>query len=174
LLPGIAYREGFGDLLAEGVYRVAMEIGPEALERAVYIREGIAPHVHDDRGMWGYLLGQIVSNFGSIEGFSPADMLAQADIGLEDPPERFTDPLGLADGHAKWARKYAFIDAAGTCFFTTVDLDVMREALSALSGLDLTDEDIMDGGWRHTTTLRLFNIEHGYKREQDKASPPDA
>lgn len=171
LLPKIAHREGIGDLLAEGVYRVATKIGPEALKRAVYLREGIAPHVHDDRGMWGYLMGQIISNFGSIEGFSPADMLAQADIGLEAPPERFTDPMGLADAQAKWARKYAFIDAAGTCFFTTVDLDVMTEALSALTGLNLTEKDITDGGWRHMTTLRLFNIKHGYKREQDKASP---
>jgi aldehyde:ferredoxin oxidoreductase len=171
LLPKIAHRDGFGDLLAEGVYRMAREIGPEALNRAVYIREGIAPHVHDDRGMWGYLLGQIVSNFGSIEGFSPADMIPQADIGLETPPERFTDPMGLADAQSKWARKYAFIDAAGTCFFTTIDLGEMTEAYNALTGLDVTPQDILDGGWRHMTTLRLFNIRHGYKREQDKASP---
>jgi aldehyde:ferredoxin oxidoreductase len=171
LLPKIAHREGFGDLLAEGVYRTAQKIGPEALKRAIYIREGIAPHVHDVRGMWGYLMGQVVSNFGSIEGFSPADMLPEADIGLETPPERFTDPLGLADAQAKWARKYAFVDAAGTCFFTTVALPGMVEALNALTGLDLTDADILEGGWRHITTLKLFNIRHGFKREQDTASP---
>jgi aldehyde:ferredoxin oxidoreductase len=171
LLPKIAHRDGFGDLLAEGVYRVAQKLGPEALKRAIYTHEGIAPHVHDVRGMWGYIMGQVVSNFGSIEGFSPADMLPQADIGVAVPPEMFKDPLGLADAQSKWARKYAFIDACGTCFFTTVDLPVMVDALNALTGLDLTADDIMKGGWRHITTLKLFNINHGFKREQDTVSP---
>ena len=52
LLHKIAKREGFGDVLAEGVKRSAQRIGGEALDIAVYSEKGHAPRGHDHRPRW--------------------------------------------------------------------------------------------------------------------------
>ena len=66
LLNMIAKREGFGNILAEGVMRAAESIGGDAPKFAAYYKRGIAPHVHDPRADWTMLLGTAVSDFGSF------------------------------------------------------------------------------------------------------------
>jgi aldehyde:ferredoxin oxidoreductase len=81
LMVKMAAREGIGAVLSEGVYRAAHQIGPEAVQKAVYTHQGLAPHVHDPRGLWGFLFGQAISNMGSIEGFTSMELIPEADLG---------------------------------------------------------------------------------------------
>ncbi len=59
LIEEIAYRRGFGDILAEGVMRASERIGGDARNFAVYIGRGFAPHVVDLRGMWSVMFAPI-------------------------------------------------------------------------------------------------------------------
>lgn len=170
LMKNIAHRKGVGDMLAEGVYRTAKNFGEESLDKAVYTHEGIAPHIHDPRGLWGYLFGQTISNMGSIEGFSPAELVPQPDLGMDEPVEKYKDPYELVEAQGEMAKKYYFVDNLGTCFFTSVDLSLMTEALEALTGMEYSKEEALKQGHRTMTSSRLFNISQGWSKEEDKAS----
>lgn len=170
LMPKIANREGFGRILAEGVYRMAQELGPEADRRAVYTHKGIAPHVHDPRGMWGYLISQAVSNFGSIEGMAPAELLPSPDLGLNEPVPMFVDPMGLVEAQCEMAKKGGFVESIGVCHFVCVELSRMVEALNALLGTNWSTKDVLEMGHRQITLLKLFNIKHGWTRDMDTIS----
>src|SRR4030042_2267393 len=64
MLRKIANRDGFGDVLAEGVMRAAQKIGGDAPKFAVYTHKGNAPHVQDGRGMWSIVFGMAISDMG--------------------------------------------------------------------------------------------------------------
>ncbi len=56
LIQMISHREGFGDVLAEGVKRASEKVGGEAAKCAVYTRKGASPRGHDHRGRWEEML----------------------------------------------------------------------------------------------------------------------
>ncbi len=170
LLTKIANKEGFGKTLSQGVYRASQEFGEEAVEKAVFTHSGIAPHIHDPRGLWGYLYGQVISNMGSIEGFGSSELIPQPDIGFEEPIEKYKDSMELVNTQDEMAKKYYFVDSLGICFFTSVDVPMMVEALNALTGFNYSDEDALKQGQRAMTALKLFNISQGWTREDDQAS----
>jgi aldehyde:ferredoxin oxidoreductase len=171
LMSQISKREGFGALLADGVYRMAQKIGPEADKKAMYTHRGLAPHVHDPRGMWGYLLGQVVSNFGSIEGMSPAEMVVEPDIGIYEPVEQYKDPMRLVEAQTDMSRFGGFIESSGICHFTRVGIPRMLDALNTLTGFNWDKQDLLDLGQRIAATTKLFNIRHGWTKEEDIVSP---
>ncbi|NLF77969.1 MAG: aldehyde ferredoxin oxidoreductase family protein, partial [Chloroflexi bacterium] len=59
-----AYREGFGDLLAEGCKRAAESIGRGTIEYAMQVKGQELP-AHEPRGKWGVALGYAVSPTGA-------------------------------------------------------------------------------------------------------------
>lgn len=171
LMPMIANRQGFGNLLAEGVYRTAQKLGPKAIGMAVYSHKGIAPHVHDPRGLWGFLFGQAISNFGSIGGFTTQELTNEADLGYPQPVPKYTEPVQLVDSQGILMAKYNFIDSLGVCFFTSaVELKLVADALTAITGVQWTREKMLDAGYRIETVLRIFNIRQGWTRDHDSIS----
>lgn len=68
LLHKIARRQGFGDVLAEGVMRAAQAIGGEAPAIGVYLLKGNAPRGHDHRVRWNEILDVATSNTGTMTG----------------------------------------------------------------------------------------------------------
>ncbi|HEU5196060.1 MAG TPA: aldehyde ferredoxin oxidoreductase N-terminal domain-containing protein, partial [Methylomirabilota bacterium] len=61
LIQMISKREGFGDLLAEGMKRAAEKLGGAAKESAVYTGKGAAPRGHDHRARWEEMLDTATS-----------------------------------------------------------------------------------------------------------------
>jgi aldehyde:ferredoxin oxidoreductase len=170
LLPKIARREGFGNVLAEGVMRAAQEIGGEAPEFAVYTKHGIAPHTHDPRGMWGIMFGQSVSDMGSIEGMVP-DLLPDPDIGYPTPIPPFS-PEGVPEGLSKGAPKRQFEDTLGVCMFLLgARLEIITDTVSAVTGWDFGPEEALEVGSRIVNLQRAFNLRHGLTPAQDCISP---
>ncbi len=172
LLNLTAEKRDFGANLAEGVYRLAEKIGPQAVNSAVYTHKGLAPHVHDPRGLWGFLFGQAISNMGSIEGWHTLELLPEPDLGYDQPIPKYEDPKALVIAQAKLAEKYYFVDSSGICYFTSsIPISLMVNALNALTGWNWTAADLLCHGRRVQTKLRLFNIRHGWTREHDTLSP---
>ena len=64
LLPRIARREGFGDLLAQGSLAAARKIGGDAVDAVVHVK-GLDLPMHDPRGYHGMGLAYMMSNRGA-------------------------------------------------------------------------------------------------------------
>jgi aldehyde:ferredoxin oxidoreductase len=170
LLRKTAHQEGIGKVLAEGVFRAAEWIGGDALSRAVYVKRGFAPHVHDNRARWGTLFTQAISNVGSQEGF---DMTQKADHEMDLKPTLFSPEL-LAITQAKTGPRRQFEDSLGLCQMTSRwegGLKMNIDFLNAVTGFNLNKEEALEIGERIVNLLRVFNVRNGLKVGDDSFSP---
>ena len=172
LLHKIAKRDGFGDVLAEGVMRAAEKIGGDAPKFAVYTHKGNAPHVHDPRGLWGIMLGQSVSDMGSF-GYGMGDVgdiLPDTGLGLLDAAMAFSEQI--PKDQAILSRRGQFVDCIGVCMFVAgPKLETIADTVGAVTGWDFTWREAADVGERVMNIMRAFNIRHGHTREHDCVSP---
>jgi aldehyde:ferredoxin oxidoreductase len=166
-----AYREGFGNTLALGSYRMAEKYGhPEV---AVTARRQEFPG-YDPRGSQGMGLLYATSNIGAshMEGD-----LAYAEVfGV---PEKL-DPL-TTDRKPELVKRFedafALIDSAGLCVFLSVryvfDKDVylwptrLTQLMNFTTGAGYTPAEIMTAAERIYNLERLFLIAAGSGKEDD-------
>lgn len=160
----MAYREGFGDQLAEGSYRLADSKGHPELSMSVKKQELPA---YDPRGVQGHGLNYVTSNRGGchVRGY----MISPEVLGV---PEKL-DPQEL-EGKPKWVMIFqdltAVIDSIGMCLFTSfaLGLDDYREIVNAGTQFDYTSESLLETGERIYNLERQFNLEAGILPEEDK------
>jgi len=166
LLHRIARREGFGDLLAEGIMRASRSLGGEAATLAIYTHKGNTPRGHDHRGRWFEMFDTSVSNTGTIEAGPP--VLPQ-ELGLkEGDPYKGEDVSTFV---AKTKGRMVFEDCLGTCrFCTRTELKLVTKALNAATGWDMGADEAMDVGRRAVNLLRAFNVRHGITTEGERPS----
>ncbi len=168
MLRKIAYRQGFGDVLAEGVMRAAQRIGGEAPQFAIHTMKGNTPRGHDHRVNWTMLFDTCVSQMSTDEGHS---VLRPEDLGLERLTTPFS-PEEVAKSNAQTKGAVQFEDTLGTCRFTTrTDLKLLAEALEAATGWEFSVNETMEVGKRIVNLLRAFNMRHGHTAEMDAPSP---
>ena len=168
LLNKIATREGIGDLLAEGVMRASQKIGGEAGDWAVYSLKGCTPRSHDHRGgRWAELFDTCLTNTSTLEatwsGIHPQ---------LVDLPT-VTDPFSyeeMSTLNAKFNGVRMFDDCLGTCRIASTDPKLQVECLNAVTGWELTLDDVFTIGRRVVNALRMFNIRHGMTKDQERPS----
>jgi len=167
LLGMLCRREGFGDLLAEGVKIASERVGGPGAECAVYTRKGATPRGHDHRAMWEEMLDTCTSSTGTIESawaVRPLELGLPAMIHPHDPdavPKRVAGLLG---------RRH-FEDSLGTCVFTTTTtLENLATALNAVTGWSYTRDDAMRLGRRTAALLRAFNLRCGIGPELEHPS----
>lgn len=174
MMNKIANREGFGDVLAEGVMRAADAIGGDAPNMAVYTHKGNAPHVHDDRGLWNIAFSMAVSDMGSI----PAGDMGDVGDLLDTIGDNFLDPDRAFDAdyvprsQAIMFRRGHFIDTLGICMFIAgVEFKLIAETLNAATGWDFTWQECAEVGERLLAMMRAYNIKHGLTRADNCLSP---
>ena len=163
LLYMTAYRQGFGDILAEGVMRASQMIGGDAAECAIYTLKGNAPRGHDHRTAWGELFDTTVSNTGTIETHRS----------LMDPKAGNTpgNPMETSTAVASTKGIMEFDDSLGTCRFNTqMNLELEAEAVTAATGWDFTAEEAKAVGLRVVNLMKAFNLRSGITRELDYPS----
>ena len=174
MMNKIARREGFGDVLAEGVMRAAQKIGGDAPKFAVYTHKGNAPHVHDDRGMWSILLSMAISDMGSIPSGDMGDVGDMMDlIGANalDPAQAFSEEF-VPKGQAINGRRGHFIDCLGVCMYVSgVTFQTVADVLSTVTGWNFTWQEAAEVGYRVMNLMRVFNLRHGLTREDNYVSP---
>jgi aldehyde:ferredoxin oxidoreductase len=174
LIRQIAYREGFGALLADGTLNAARKIGKGA-EKYVHEVKGKS---HPDR-ITSYIPTVIGFAF-STRGFCHLRASVFPHVKPEPGPPKFWD---YDPRYAKWCTDREHSNTAADCLeickFLT-DFEIMEpgkggvarmaELLSALSGLDFSEERL------HEVCDRVYNIErayltkHGIRRKDDR--PP--
>jgi len=174
LLHKIARRNGFGNVLAEGVMRAAQKIGGDAPKFAVYNKKGHAPHVQDHRGMWAMQFGMAMTDLGAGTAGDMGDMGDLADAlggAIMDPSLAFSAEA-VPKISCQLGRRGNFVDCLGVCMFVSgVQLKTLAETLSAVTGWDYTWLDCLHVGDRTANMMRLFNIRCGQTREHDWMSP---
>jgi aldehyde:ferredoxin oxidoreductase len=161
LVEQIAFREGVGDTLAEGIDRAHEELGVEN-----WTAKGMEFPAHDGRALNGQGLSYATSNRG-------ADHMYAEMYHLEYPlvsPKKALDAEGV-EGKAEplitQENKNAVHDSGVLCKFSTSQMHEERyEAL-----FDASWETLMATGARIVDLERHFNNKRGKARAADEALP---
>jgi len=159
----IGLREGFGDKMADGSYRLCDSYGVP--EYAMVVKKQELP-AYDPRGTKGHGITYAVNNRGGchIKGY----MISPEILGY---PEKL-DRLAL-EGKAAYARVFhdltAVIDALGLCIFTTFGLGAQDfvDMYNAVVGEEHDVNSLMLAGDRIWTLEKLFNLEAGITSAED-------
>jgi aldehyde:ferredoxin oxidoreductase len=165
LLPGIARREGLGNLLAEGTRRAAEIIGGDAPDFAPHVK-GMELPGYEPRALQTMALGFAVGSRGADHNRSGAyeiDFSARADR-LQGSPEAAVLAVETED-------RAALIDSLILCkFLRGVFTDLYAESadlLSRVTGWDVTADELRELAQRIVTAKKLFNMREGWTAAED-------
>jgi aldehyde:ferredoxin oxidoreductase len=167
MMNRIARRQGFGDLLAEGVMRAAQKIGVESQALAIYTKKGNTPRTHDHRSVWLEMFDTCVSNMGTLEAHQAAPF---KQLGLPEVFNTF-DPEAVSTIDAKIKGAMVFEDSMVTCRFNTMtNLELICRAINGITGWEVDIDEAMRVGRRAVNLARAFNLRAGIKAELDAPS----
>jgi aldehyde:ferredoxin oxidoreductase len=142
ILEKMVKREGFGDVLADGVKKAAERIGRGSEKFAVHVG-GQEPGMHDPR----------------LQGHNHAGTPSAAMYWLNSTPGRHTQAFGVP----------SFINhinnSMGICMipndFTSNPEQTITSMAAAITGWDLTIEELLETGDRIGTMRHVFNLREG-------------
>lgn len=163
MVRAIGYREGFGDILAEGSYRMAERFGHP--EYSISVKKQEFP-AYDARGAQGMGLQYATSNRGAchVRGYMTAPEILGSPVKL--------DPFDTKD-KAQWDKTFqdltAVVDSSGLCLFNTFafGIDEIAEYLKAATGIQIDNQELMKTGERIWNLERLFNLKAGLTFRDD-------
>jgi len=163
----LATRQGFGDVLAEGSYRMAERFGHSELSMSVKKQEFPA---YDGRGAKGIALNFATSNRGAchVRGY----MISPEILGV---PEKL-DPLTTKD-KAAWdialQNLTAAVDSSGLCLFTIFGIGApeISALLARATGAGYTEQSMLKAGERVWNLERLYNLRAGFTARDDTLPP---
>lgn len=172
LIRLIADREGIGGLLAEGVKIASEKLDPKCKEFAIHVK-GLEPSMHDPRAHNGLAVLYAVSNVGATHNQGMTHnfekVLTCPEMGLTKPTDRFS-----VEGKGIFAAKtedfMSICDSLKICKFVLfggVSLTDLCQWLNAVTGWDVSVEELIKTGERITNLKRLHNIRFGLKKQDD-------
>lgn len=175
LLEKIAYRDGFGDILAEGSYRLAEKYGHP--EIAVTARKMEFPG-YDPRGSQGMGLLYATASVGASHMAGDT-----AYVEVFGVPEKI-DPLVTEGKPAllkRFGNAFVSIDATGLCVFLAVryvfDADInlwptrLTKLMNLTTGANYTPESMLQAADRIFNLERMFLIRAGFTGKDDTLPP---
>lgn len=171
LLRKMSFREGFGEILADGVRAAARRIGRGAEDYAMHVK-GLELPAYDVRGAKAHGLNYATSYTGADHNRGYA---FQEIFGV--PVPEAVDRLAY-EGKGrlcKWNQdvRAAVCDCPPLCAFlldTTLGpaaTEVAAALVNAASGLSLSPEEVQRVGERVNNLARLFNAREGFGRADD-------
>ena len=169
LLKNIAHRRGYGDTLAEGVKRAAEKLGGETVNWAIFTGKGNSPRGHDHRGRWVEMLDTCVSNTSTLE----TQMLVKnVDLWNMPNPMDGYNPEQAATAEANSKGSMTISDCLVQCWFTNFnDTELQAELINAVTGWNMSVEEVIKVGRRVVNMMRLYNIKVGLTPDMEKPSP---
>ena len=182
LVELIGKREGFGDVLAEGSAAVSNKLGIGS-EFLITSKDQEAP-AHMTQVKRGLALNYAVNAYGSdhmscdhdfayakeaYDSFKPR----YESIGLTSPTPARTLDANKVEFVRKTQHFHAMMDSACLCHFVwgpswqLYDAEQMVKMMRAITGWDLTLEEIMAVGERRVNMMRVFNSREGIEAAGD-------
>lgn len=181
LILEIAYRRGFGALLAESS-QAKSQLPPEAQDYLIAVKDLPQSDPHDVRYIKSFALGIAVASRGAdhLRNRPTLDILRLPDevrreiFGFETSADP-TAYEGKAQMVAWHDDIYAVADCLGICRFVThgfnsphlLGYSHFAELVHSATGLDLKPEEIQEIGRRVVDLERLINLEFGRTRADD-------
>ncbi len=181
LLEDIAYRRGFGDILAESTQAIN-HFPSEAGDYLIAVKGLPQSDPHDVRYFKGFALGIAVASRGAdhlrnrptLEVFKLPDQVRSDIYGRANHP----DPSGYQDKGliVAWSDDiYAITDCLGVCKFVThgfnsphlLGYDHFCALIDATAGLEFDPISLRQVGKRVIETERLINSDFGLTRVDD-------
>lgn len=170
LLTAIAYREGFGDVLADGTVAAAKRIGKGSEQFAIQVK-GLELPAYDPRGAKAHGLNLLTANLGADHnsGYGSQEVFG---VPFPFPVDRFaTDRKGEL---CKWNQDLtAMVETGIMCTFIPslgmTTPEIYGKLLSAATGeKDFADPAFLwKVGERIFNQERLFNSREGFNRKDD-------
>ena len=149
MIHKIAYREGVGDLAAQGVKAVSKKIGQGSKAFAIHVK-GMELAAYNIYANPPRALCYAVANRGACH---------------------------LSGDNIENQNLMAALDSLGFCFFASdfnarimpgVSKSLMAELLTAITGLDWDSDRFLEAGERVFTLEKMFNFREGFRREDDR------
>lgn len=179
MVKKIAYREGVGNILAEGVRNAAETIGQGAEEFAIHVK-GLEGPAHDPRSGKALAVTYATGNRGMCH-IQPVEAMAwdrgKLDWGLlkygvPDPNdvERW-DEKGKGGVVALLQDGLSLPDILGTCKFYMyggITVDHWAEMITALTGWEIDGQELLRVSERVINLQRLFNVREGITAKDDQ------
>lgn len=165
LLHKIAWRDGFGDVLAEGVMRASRHIGGEAPNMAIHTMKGSTPRGHDHRARWTEMMDTVMGNTGTLESVTRSG----EGLGLLPPDPYSAEEVSTFNAKVNGRRQ--FEDSLGICNFCVGGFQALVDCANAAAGWQLDIPEAMRVGRRIVNTLRAFNLRHGITAAVEYPSP---
>lgn len=162
----IAFREGIGNILAEGAERAARHFGHPELSMTV---KGQSVPAYDPRGLKGMGIAYATSNRGAchLRAYTPA-----AELGLMPFGSLKVDPLewkGKGELTKIFQDIHAFSDSLDLCKFSAFAEGAEEYAMqySAMLGVPFTIDDVLKTGERIYNLERYYNNLAGHGEGSD-------
>jgi len=163
----IAYREGIGDVLANGANATAEYFGHPELAMTV---KGQGVPAYDPRGIKGMGLGYATSNRGAchLRGYTPAAEVVGNVLG----PSEVADPLaweGKGEMNVIFQNVHAVTDCLDVCKFATFaeSLDSFAKQYEVMTGVPSSPEHLLKVGERVYNLERHYNNLNGFREGSD-------
>ena len=180
MLRKISEREGFGELLGEGVKIAAERIGGSASKYAMHVK-GLEFPAHEPRALASHALGYATGSIGAAHmETAGADHLENC-MELDDPrtsPELgFPVALERFDTEEK-GRLVAItqdfscmMDSMTVCLFLSMGPGIQPShyvaVLNSATGWDMSLDDFLKTGERIHNIKRMFSVKRGISRKDD-------
>jgi aldehyde:ferredoxin oxidoreductase len=163
LMRMIAYKEGFGEILAKGVRIAAKEIGRGTEKLAVHIK-GLETAAWDPRGKKGLGLSYATADVGShhLRGWPRTS----------EKPD--SSALDVIESIVSERDTKILTDSLIVCHFAwhfPLTREQKIQLLNGGTGLSYDNESVSNLGQRVETLIRLFNINEGITRKDDIVPP---
>jgi len=156
LLTKMAFREGIGDVFADGTREAAKKIGQGSEEFAINIF-GMETSGVNPKGCLTMGVALSVADFASHTRLWMTEQEAGPDFSIEDIPQAVADGLDEVN-----ARNSLII-----CDFVPFGLDRLAPILNAMTGFEHTEESLMELGARLTHLARRYNLRNGRRHSDD-------
>jgi aldehyde:ferredoxin oxidoreductase len=177
LVEQIARREGFGAVLAEGSARAAEQLG-RGQDLVVAVKKQEMPaHMPQVKRSLGLIYA--VNPYGADHQSSEHDPSYKgypermAQIGLTDPqPSKVLNEEKVRFAFVTQCL-YSALDSVGVCQFVfgpswhLYDTGQLVQMINAVTGWDVTVDELLTVGERRLNLLRAFNAREGIGREAD-------
>jgi len=155
-------REGFGDVLADGVKAAAERIGKGAEEFAVHIHGQELP-MHDPKARLNYAAPYVADATPARHtqgnyGYRPTG-------GVEFPPMERGTQSGRGEANKMGSVLVHVVNAAGLCSFGYMCMDVsaITDFLTLATGWDYSLDNVLRTGERIAAVRQAFNVREGLK-----------
>jgi len=185
MIRRIVYREGFGNILAEGCIRASEIIGRDSSYYALHVK---GQDLYENlRGAMGWALGACTSTRGG--GHTTGAILCETVPGLNvekaktiygvDNPEKAQDYRGKPEMIYYMEVLSRMCNSLGICLYNTTYLDVdminlseLAELYSLATGWETAVEDFRKLAMKQLNLEKAFNLRHTSFDRKDDLPPP--